>query len=59
MKKHNIFTWIFKCFGPTSGEVSYKIRYLLTFREAKSFAKELIESNPELRVNLYKRVEMD
>jgi hypothetical protein len=31
MKKNDTYTWIFKCFDLILGEVSYKIRYLLTF----------------------------
>lgn len=59
MKKNNRHTWILRCFNTFSGEVFYKIRHLLTVREAEAFASELLENNPSICVSLFKKHKMD
>lgn len=59
MKKNNRHTWIFRCYDTFLGEVFYKIRHLLTVREAKAFVDKLIEDNPGICVSLFKKYKMD
>lgn len=59
MNMNNRYTWIFRCYDTALGEVYYKVRHLLTVREAKSFAIELIGDNPKVCVSLFKKYKLD
>lgn len=58
MKSIKSYTWIFRCYDVKSGEVFYKLRRELTKEEADSFASDLIESNPDIQVGLFKLYKM-
>lgn len=59
MKYKNRHTWIFRCYDADLGDVQYKLRHLLTVREAKAFVNELLEDNPSFCISVFMAYKMD